>query len=144
MNRIADLWNNHESKPKYSGADAIKLDDQKIQVEGAEDMAERKSPVVKPVKDNDVVNKNKNTEKSLVVRELSKPNFNNVIRYILRGTQDSAAAIREITFENMKRLGLKRNMEKSITKKQFRYIEPPFELWQEHLKSLITSILIIY
>lgn len=115
MNKIIDFWNRHESKSKYVGPDAVKIDDQKIQV-GAEDMAERKSPVTEPVRDNDVVNKNRNAERSLVVRELSKPEFNNVIRYILRGTQDAARSIREITFENVKRLKLKRNMAKAITK----------------------------
>lgn len=117
MNRIVEKWQNYENKLKYEGSDSITIDSEKIIVdEGIDDMAVRKRPHTTPVKDNDAVNKNRKAENSLVVNELSKHDFYSVIYNILTSTSDKALSVRTVCWGTLKRLRVKRDTSKVISK----------------------------
>lgn len=79
-------------------------------------MAVRKRPHVEPVMDNDVVNKDKDAERSLIVHELSNHDFNSLISYILKSSFDRVQIIRTATWETLKRLKVKRDKSKAVNK----------------------------
>lgn len=116
MNRICLLWEKHENTLKYDGTDSVIIEGQKFQIEGIDDMAVRKKPVTEPVRDNDVVNKNKKAEKSLIVHHLSNDDFNSLIFYLLQSPAHRAQIIRTATWEALKRLRIKRDSSKAIIK----------------------------
>ncbi len=116
MNKLVSLWNKHEQRNKYEGPDTVTIDGRKIQVEGIDVMAARKKPHTTAVLDNDAVKKDKNTEKSLIVHELSNHDFNSLISYILTSTSDRSMELRVVTHETLKRLRIKRNESKARVK----------------------------
>lgn len=115
MNKICDAWNKHENRKTYDGPDSISIEGQKFQFEEI-NMAVRKKPVTEPVFDNDAVNKDKNVEKSLIVHELSKHDFNSLILYLLKSPIHKAQIIRAATWATLKRLRVKRNKSKARVK----------------------------
>ena len=114
MNKIVASWNKQEARKRYNGPDSIKVDGQKLQIGEIDSMASRKKPVTEPVLDNDAVNKDKNAEKSLIVHELSKHDFDSLLWYISRSSHDRVMILRGATFNTLKRLGIKRNKKKAI------------------------------
>ncbi len=117
MNRIVSAWQKYENKIKYEGPDSVTIDGEKIRVEeGIGNMAVRKKPHTEPVQDNDVVNKNKNAERSLVVNELSKQGFYSIIYTLLTANSDKSLSIRAASWDTLKRLRVKRDTSKAISK----------------------------
>lgn len=71
-------------------------------------MAERKKPHVDPVMDNSFGNE---SDKS--ISALSKPHFNNLIRYVKRSGLEQALNIRTATHATLKRVGARRDKSKA-------------------------------
>lgn len=115
MNHIVRAWNRSVSRPKYNGPDAVSVDDRKISLAEIE-MAERKKPQTDPVLDNSAVNANPKLERTKVVTHLNKMHYNNVIRFIKRAPLDRVLVLREVTYNTLKRLQVKRDESKAVAK----------------------------
>ncbi len=89
MNRIVDLWDKHQERPKYNGPDSIKIDDEtEIQFEGDVKMS--------------------------LDTSLDKTQFRNLVRAIKNMGLDRVKNIRTVSFESLKRLKVKRDLTKAV------------------------------
>lgn len=115
MNQLVRSWDRYQSRPKYNGPDAVEIEGQKIQIERPEEMAQRKSPVTKPVLDNSALNEDKNLNRVKKQKELNKDHFQNVIRFIKRSSLERVNTLKTATEVTLKRLGRKRNLKKAVS-----------------------------
>lgn len=109
MNRIVETWNRSQ-QPEYNGPDSVKIDGQEIQLEENEEMAVRKKPHTEAILDNTPM------EKSKIIKELPKNQFDSIILSIKRATLPRVHEIRTITFNTLKRLKVKRDKTKAVNK----------------------------
>ena len=99
MNQITDTWK--PSQPDYL-PDGLQLDGEH------RTMAPRKKPVTEPQMDSSQADTTEKWE-----HHLSKNEFNNVIRFIKNAPIVSINQLRTETWNNMKRLQVKRNLAKA-------------------------------
>lgn len=104
MNRIVDSWKVAKEDELPDG----------LTIDGVHfKMAERKKPETEPQLSKDELKHQSSTNADRTATHLSKKHFNNVIRYIKLTNIDTVKQIRTETWNNLKRLQVKRDLSKA-------------------------------